>query len=174
MECVIEDFYYLGKLNNLTKRLKWSMGVYILYNNSNGKYYVGASKRLYDRLHEHNDLRMFDIDSINDDIDVYLFQTTNNKKSLRFTEYTAINFILSNGVSKKYLYNKRLTPNYAYNFDSKTFYEDIDKKIFSTICDGFNDFLTEDKVKLIDISSQEYTNIRNRKKAEATNRDQRN
>ena len=31
MECVIEDFYYLGKLNNLTKRLKWSMGVYILY-----------------------------------------------------------------------------------------------------------------------------------------------
>ena len=76
--------------------------------------------------------------------------------------------------AKKYLYNKRLTPNYAYNFDSKTFYEDIDKKIFSTICDGFNDFLTEDKVKLIDISSQEYTNIRNRKKAEATNRDQRN
>ena len=40
-------------MNNINTNLKNKCGVYIITNLKNGKRYVGSSKNIYNRLHDH-------------------------------------------------------------------------------------------------------------------------
>ena len=121
-KCLLDGFYYCGTIDREYKdRIsKFKMGVYILYNKKEDKYYVGASTNLLSRFIKHKLYHKFHKDDIGH-FRIYLFQTTNNKSSLKFIEDSAMLYML-NLVSKEKLYNKVFKSSMPYK-KHKPFYD---------------------------------------------------
>ena len=131
----VKEFYKIDNLKNIKRYSyyevlnKFKMGSYIIHNETEDKYYVGVSSNLLSRLICHNIDRLFDKNSKEDVVYVYLYDTTKIKSTLRKLEESLLKFMVSN-VPIERIYNKQLKSTYP-------FYTGYSKKVIIDPNDNF-------------------------------------
>lgn len=53
LACIARVLVVIRNMNKIQKELMYKSGIYLITNILNGKRYIGSSKNIYNRLHEH-------------------------------------------------------------------------------------------------------------------------